>query len=112
MTRDCFGDAARLLRRYVRDGGRHARDLQNVIAMLIFGEVEAFDGAVGGAGGDHRHFADERHKGFKDGRLCADVVPGGFRYGVLGYRRLALAVVAEAPRLEHGGTADAVERGG
>src|SRR5262249_723106 len=112
MMRDCFGDAPRLSRRYVRDRGRHARDLQNVIAMLILSDLEAFDGAVGGAGGDHRYFADERHKGFKDGGLCADVLPGGFRHGVRGYRRLALAVVAEAPRLEHGGTADAVERGG
>ena len=111
MMRDRFGDPPRLLRRCVRNGGGHPRDFQNVIAMLVLGEVEAFDGAVGGAGGDHRYFADERHKGFEDRGLSADVLPGSLRGCVLGYRRLALAVIAEASRLQHGGTTDALERG-
>ena len=44
---DAGGDAAGFARHRRRHLGRHARNFQNMVAVLVFGDVEAFDLAVG-----------------------------------------------------------------
>ena len=102
---------ARLRRQRIRDIGRRARDFQDVVAMLVFGDVEAFDLAVGRARGDHRDLALERNEGLEDRGFGAEVLPDLVRIVALADDRLALAVIAEAAGLEHGGQADARDRG-
>ena len=81
--------------------GRHPRHFQNVIAVLVLGDIEAFDLAVLATRGDDRHFPLERHEGFEDAGLAADLAPGGLRIGAVADRRLAFAVIAEAARFQH-----------
>ena len=45
--RDLFGDRARLRGQEVRDRGRRARNLEDMVAVLVFGDVVTFDVAVG-----------------------------------------------------------------
>ena len=103
---DLLGDAAGLRGQRIGDRRRHARGLQDVVAVLVFGDVEAFDLAVGAARGDHRDFALERNEGFQDRRFGAEVLPDPVGIVALADDRLALAVIAEAAGLEHGGQAD------
>ena len=79
--------------------------------MLVFGDVEAFDLAVGRARGDHRDLALERNEGLEDRGFGAEVLPDLVRIVALADDRLALAVIAEAAGLDHGGQADARDRG-
>ena len=79
--------------------------------MLVFGDVEAFDMAVGAARGDHRDLALERNEGLEDGGFGAEVLPDLIRVVAVADDRLALAVVAEAAGLDHGRQADARDRG-
>ena len=95
----------------LRQVGRHARDLENVRAVLVFADVEAFDGAVPSARGDDGDLARERHERFDDARLSADLAPRRREIGAVVDGCLAFAVVAEPPRLEHRRPADPVERG-
>ena len=83
-----------------------------MVAVLVLGDVEAFDGAVVAARRDHRHLALERHERFEDAGLAADLAPGGSRIAAVADGRLAFAVIAEAAGLEHRGPADPLERGG
>ena len=64
------------------------------------------------ARGDDGDLARERHEGFDDARLSADLAPRGREIGAVVDDCLAFAVVAEPPRLEHRRPADPVERGG
>ena len=82
-----------------------------MIAVLVLGDVETFDRAVMRARRDHRDFALERHEGFEDAGLAADVAPGRRRIGAVLDRGLALAVIAEAARLQDRRPADALDRG-
>ena len=75
--------------------------------MLVFGDVEAFDLAVGAARGDHRDFALERNEGLQDRGFGGEVLPDPVGIVALADDGLALAVIAEAAGLEHGGQADA-----
>ena len=59
---------------------------------------------------DHRDLALERHEGFEDAGLAADVAPGRRRIGAVLDRGLALAVIAEAARLQNRRPADALDR--
>ncbi len=79
--------------------------------MLVFGDVEAFDLAVGRARGDHRDLALERNEGLEDRGFGAEILPDPVRIVALADDRLALAVIAEAAGLEHGRQADARDRG-
>src|ERR1051326_9591418 len=72
-----------------------------MVAVLVLGDVEAFDAAVGAARGDHRDLALERHKGFEDAGLGADLAPSGYRVGAVADRHLPLAVIAVAAGFEH-----------
>src|SRR5262245_23342570 len=83
-----------------------------MVAVFVLGDVETFDLAAARARGDHRDLAFERDEGFEDCRLAADIAPGGLEIGAVADGRLALAVVAEAPRLQHRRPAEAIERGG
>ena len=71
--------------------------------MLVLGDVEAFDLAVGGARRDHRNLALERHEGLEDRRSGAELVPELAEIAAVADHGLALAVIAEAAGLEHGG---------
>src|SRR5271168_1548575 len=82
-----------------------------MIAMLVLGYVETFDGAVRSARGNDRDFACKRHESFEDAGLAADVAPCRLRIAGGADRRLAFAVIAIAARLEHGRPADPIERG-
>ena len=83
-----------------------------MIAVLVLGDVEAFDSAIVAARGDDGDFALERHESFEDAGLAADLAPGRFRIAAVLDRRLALAVVAEAAGLQHRRPADALDRRG
>ena len=104
MPRACAASAS-------GDVGRRARDFQDVVAMLVLGDIEADDLAVGRARGDHGDFASEWNKGFEDRGFGAEILPNPVRIVALADDRLALAVVAEAAGFQHGGNADARDRG-
>ena len=74
--------------------------------MFVFGDVEAFDMAVGGARGDHRDLALERDEGLEDRGSGGEIRPDLIRIVAFADDRLALAVIAEAAGLDHGGKAD------
>ncbi len=93
--RDRLGDAARLRGNRERDGGRHARGLQDMVLMLVFGHVEAFDAAVASARRDDGNLALERHEGFENLRLPAEMLECG-RIGAVTQDHLPLAVIAES----------------
>src|SRR5258708_8631317 len=93
---DAFRDDARLCRQRIGDRSRRARDFQDVIAMFILGDVEAFDMAVGAARGDHRDLALEGNDDFQDGGLGAEILPDLIRIVAVADDLLALAVVPEA----------------
>ena len=59
-----------------------------------------------------RNLALERHEGFEDLRLAAELVEQRDRIAAVADHHLALAVVAEAARLQHRGLADRGQRGG
>ena len=75
-----------------------------MVAVLVFGDVIAFDIAVDGAGRDHRDLAFERHEGLEDRGFGAEFVPDAVDVVALADHRLALAVIAEAAGLQHAGT--------
>ena len=79
--------------------------------MLVLGDVEAFDMAVGRARGDHRDLALERNEGLEDRGSGGEVFPDLVEIVALADDRLALAVIAEAAGLDHRGQADARDRG-
>src|SRR5262249_19965077 len=93
---DLFGNATRLGGQRVRDVGGRSGDLENVIAMLVFGDVIAFDVAIGGARRDDRDFALERDEGLEDGGFGAELIPDALDVVALADDGLALAVIAEA----------------
>ena len=66
--------------------------------------------AVAGAGEDDRDLAAEGDEGLQDRRRLADRPPGRHRVVAGADQRLALAVIAEAARLEHRRAAGAGER--
>ena len=68
MARACAASAS-------GDRGRRARNFQDVVAVLVFGDVEAFDMAVGRARGDHGDLALERNEGLEDRGSGAEVFP-------------------------------------
>src|SRR3974390_3109065 len=103
---DTLRDVKRLRRQLVGYGGRGTRYLENVIPVLVFGDVEAFDLAVGRARSDHRNLALEWHERLEDRELGAEVVPDLVRIIPGAEKRLPLAVIAEAARLEHRGQTD------
>ena len=71
--------------------------------MLVLGDVEAFDLAVGRARGDHRDLALERNEGLEDRGSGGKVLPDLADIVALADDRLALAVIAEAAGLYHSG---------
>ena len=102
LGRDPFG-FGRERRRHFR---RHMRDVENVVAVLVLGHLEAFDFAVVAARGDHRHLALERDEAFQDARHAAQRPPRRVGVGSTHDLGLALAVVAERARLQHRRQAD------
>ena len=82
-----------------------------MVAVLVLGDVEAFDLAVGAARGDHRDFALERNEGLEDRGFGGELLPDPVGIVALADDGLALAVIAEAAGLEHGGQADSRDRG-
>ena len=87
-----------------------AREAQDAVAMHV--EVERIEGqlAIDAAHADDRHFGVERHEVFVEQRRLAERVPGAIDVRGLAQHELALAVVAQAARLEHAGQADALDR--
>ena len=79
--------------------------------MLVLDQIEALDPAVARACRDDRDFALEGHERFENCRLFADLPPSRGRVGLVAHLDLALAVVAEAPRLEDRRRAGRAERG-
>ena len=78
--------------------------------MLVLGHVITFDRAVLPARGDDGDFALERHEGLENAGLAADFAP--YRFGIAAVLDggLALAVIAEAPRLQHRRPPDPLDR--
>ena len=68
--------------------------------MLVLADVERGEGAVEAARRDHRHLALEIDEAFENGRRAAERAMQRREVGALADQRLALAVIAEAPRLE------------
>ena len=94
-----------------RDFCRHARDFQNVVAVLVLGHLETFDLAVAAARGDDRDLALEIDEAFEDAGRVLQRAPGGDRIAAFRDLGLALAVIAKPAGLQHGrqaGQRDAV----
>src|SRR5262245_915547 len=68
----------------------------NVLDRIIGGKT-----AVASAGGDNRNLAFEIDEAFEDRRHFAELLPGARRIRLALDQRLALAVIAEPPRLHH-----------
>ena len=66
---------------------------------------------IAAADGDDRQFAVERHELFEDERPAAELLPRGLAIVRVSQHGLPLAVVTEAPRLQHRGQADVADRG-
>ena len=109
-VRDLLGDGTRICGQRIRDRGGHAREFQDVIAVLVFGDVVTFDFTVDRARGDHGDLALERNEGFEDRGFGAEIFPDLSGIVAFADDRLALAVIAEAAGLDHGGKADARDR--
>src|SRR5262249_31863182 len=84
----------------------HARDFENMIAMLVFRRLEAFHVAVTRTGDDYRNLSLEIDEAFQDTRRIAYRPPGCDSITTFGDLRLALAVVTELARFEHRRQAD------
>jgi hypothetical protein len=78
--------------------------------MLVFGDVETFDMAVGAACSDDRDLAFERHEGFKDRGIGAEILPDLIEIVTLADDCLALAVITEATRLDDSWQTDLLDR--
>src|SRR6476646_5750407 len=73
-----------------------------MVAMLVLGDFEALDLAVARAGSDDRYLSLEIDKALKDTGRIVDRPPRRDRIATFDNPGLALAVVAELSRLEHG----------
>ena len=104
--RDSLGDAARLCGKVVGNRRGRARRLEDVIAVFVFGDVEAFDLTVLPAGGDDGNLALERHEAFENRGAGGKIVPDLRQIVAVADNALAFAVIAESPRLDNGGQAD------
>src|SRR5262245_46282752 len=83
-----------------------------MIAVLVLGRIETHDLPVCAARSYDRNLALELDEGFKNRRLRADCAEGRGGLARVPDHGLTLAVVAEAPRLEHGGLAESRKRNG
>ena len=68
--------------------------------MRVLADVEGCESAVEPARADDRHLLGERHHPLQDARRAAERAEGGGEVASVPDRRLPLAVVAEAPRLQ------------
>src|SRR6478736_4117913 len=109
--RDLLGNGAGFFRKRRRYVGRRARDFQDVVAVLVFGDVERLHMAVRRARRDHGDFTLERNERLEDRGFGAEVFPDLLDVVAIADDRLALAVIAEATRLDDCGQADAGDRG-
>ena len=112
-----LGDAAHQRARFlglVGDDpcGRHDRLRENAVAVDVGGGIPEQYLPIFAAHGEDREFLLEGDEPFQDRRHAADRRPGAAQ--ILGREdaRLALAVIAEAARLQDGGGADRLDRGG
>ena len=87
-------------RRAVGDAGGRAADGEDAVLMHVLHRVVEGERAVLTAHDDHRDFAFEQHQAFEQRRHVADRLERGGRRILGADRRLALAVIAEAARLE------------
>ncbi|MNM78136.1 hypothetical protein D3C81_900250 [compost metagenome] len=85
-------------------GHRQAQDAAFV--GVVHQRVEA-GFAITGTHGHQRHFAGERHEAFQQARHAAQLGKGADHVFGAAQDFLALAVIAQGTRLEHGGQADA-----
>ena len=69
MSRASFG-------RRGRNSCRHGGGLQDVVLVVVFGNVIDGNGAVPATRRDHRDLLFESHEAFEDGRRLADACPG------------------------------------
>jgi hypothetical protein len=90
--------------------GRHARGAQDLVGVLVLGDVVDGDGAVLAARRNDRNLAIEGDMALQDGRLARHCRKRALGIGQRGDARLALAVVAEPAGLEHRRGADARQR--
>ena len=77
-----------------------------MVAVLVLGDVETLDLAVAAARRDHRHLALEIDETFEDAGRVVQGSPRRGRVAAFCDLGLALAVVAELPRLQHRRQAD------
>ena len=75
--------------------------------VLVFAEIEGGEVAVEAARRHHRDFALEADEAFEDRRRAAEGGEGRSEIVALAQQRLPLAVIAEAPRLQHRRPAEA-----
>src|SRR5579872_5880091 len=107
-------DLARdLARRRLGRGAHHGgqtRAGEDVALVLVLAKIEGGEIAVEAARGDQRDFALEAHEAFQDGRLAAKAAEQRGEVGAFAHQRLALAVIAETPRLQDRRTAERADR--
>ena len=95
-----------LLERVVVAARRGTRHPQDAASMFVFDRRPATDLAVVAPHGDDRALACEGYERLEDQRDAAEVVPRAVGRGRVVQDRLALPVVAAAPRLEDGRSAE------
>ena len=83
-----------------------------MIAVLVLDHVEGFDLPACRARRHDRYLALERHESFQDLRLSAKLAEQRRRIAAVADHRLALAVIAKPPCLQHGRPPDRRQRGG
>ncbi len=89
---------------------RRDRPVQHSVAMFVLGQRIDHDRSVAAARRDSGYFPPKRDESFEDQRSPAERGPRRLGVRRRPQHRLTLAVVAVAPRLQHGGQADRGDR--
>src|SRR5271166_440554 len=109
---DLGGDAPRLFRSVGGDARRRPCASEDVALVLVLAEVVGDDRAFEAARGDDRRLALKGNKALEDHRRPAERSMHRRDVGAFADERLALAVIAEASRLEDRGAAELGHRAG
>src|SRR5690348_306658 len=83
LLRNDLGNTPRLRGIVLRQRRRHARRFEDMVAMLVLGDVETFDDAGLAARRDNRNLALERYERFEDAGLSAGLAPSRLGNGAI-----------------------------
>ena len=96
----CYSHRVGCVLPHHKDRRRRAVAGKDMAFVLVFADVERREGAVQAARRNHRHLALEGDEAFQNGWRPAEPTMQREEVGPFSDQRLALAVIAETPRLE------------